>query len=401
MKLYSKYIFFLFCLFLFFWISLAFDTSWCIAQNFVVTAYYSPETGQAFYYKSSYEDEKILNGEWYCWASWKKVFNGMLAWPSSYNFWTIIYFPALWVWEIADRGWAIVEAWERWHAYDRIDIRMGKWEEWLIRALVFGKKTLSWYLCTGSTNPPNPPLSSRAGFPSVSRGPIGLDFDSVPILKNFFDLSVWIQQLSSWRNDVRTWTLQKYLVKLWYLNKKYQNWIYDTHTKRAVCNYQVKKWIIARKNKDCGNFGSATRYIMKLDVQNKNLLPEKLWETTTFDAIVKQAENCLSSKSPSKGDFKSTPNASFVQEGNKLTVFQFYRAYTKNQKSSEIEILQKFLQSEKLFSGKLDGIYSAKVMSAVFSFQKKYGILSDKSDVVLKWYLGPSTRKKMNEIRNK
>ena len=142
---------------------------------------------------------------------------------------------------------------------------------------------------------------------------------------------------------------------------------------------------------------------MKLEVQNKNLLPEKLRETTSFQSIIAQAKNYLPSKSPSKGDFKSTPNPSFVKEGSipKTSIFQFYRAYAKNQKSSEIEILQKFLQSEKLFSGKVDGIYSAKVMSAVFAFQKKYQILSDKSDAVLKGYLGPSTRKKMNELRNK
>lgn len=133
---------------------------------------------------------------------------------------------------------------------------------------------------------------------------------------------------------------------------------------------------------------------MKLDVQNKWLLPEKLWETTTFDEIVKQAKSYNSSASTTTNSVTKTVSV-------KANVFQFYRAYTKNQKSSEIEILQKFLQSEKLFSGKVDGIYSAKVMSAVFDFQKKYGILSDKSDAVLKWYLGPSTRKKMNELRNK
>jgi hypothetical protein len=34
-----------------------------VEKTFIVTAYYSPESGQVFYYKPSYEEEKILNGE--------------------------------------------------------------------------------------------------------------------------------------------------------------------------------------------------------------------------------------------------------------------------------------------------------------------------------------------------
>ncbi|MEI6671942.1 MAG: hypothetical protein WCL02_00835 [bacterium] len=38
--------------------------------------------------------------------------------------------------------------------------------------------------------------------------------DNVPVLKNFFDIAVWIQQLDEGRHDIWTRTLQKYLVKL-------------------------------------------------------------------------------------------------------------------------------------------------------------------------------------------
>ena len=38
--------------------------------------------------------------------------------------------------------------------------------------------------------------------------------DKVPVLKNFFDIAVWIQQHEVGRNDIWTRTLQKYLVKL-------------------------------------------------------------------------------------------------------------------------------------------------------------------------------------------
>jgi len=46
---------------------------------FTVTAYYSPESDQIFYYKPTFLDEVILNGEGHTGASGKPVFNGMLA----------------------------------------------------------------------------------------------------------------------------------------------------------------------------------------------------------------------------------------------------------------------------------------------------------------------------------
>lgn len=57
----------------------AFDFSGCEERAFTVTAYYSPASGQAFYYKPTFFDEVTLNGEGYFGASGKKVFNGMLA----------------------------------------------------------------------------------------------------------------------------------------------------------------------------------------------------------------------------------------------------------------------------------------------------------------------------------
>ena len=41
----------------------AFDTSKCEERAFTVTAYYSPESGQIFYYKPNFQEEVILNGE--------------------------------------------------------------------------------------------------------------------------------------------------------------------------------------------------------------------------------------------------------------------------------------------------------------------------------------------------
>lgn len=77
---------------------------------------------------------------------------------------------------------------------------MGNGEEGLIRALTFGKKDMIGYFCDSSIVKASPKNS--------------LLRENVPVLKNFFDMAIRIQQLDEGRNDIRTRTLQKYLVKL-------------------------------------------------------------------------------------------------------------------------------------------------------------------------------------------
>ncbi|MFA7298812.1 MAG: peptidoglycan-binding protein [Candidatus Absconditabacterales bacterium] len=360
----------------------AFNFSGCEERSFTVTAYYSPKSGQIFYYKPSFQDEVILNGQGYIGASGKKVFNGMLAGPATYPFGSVIYFPGLGVGEIADRGGAIVLSGERGQSADRIDIRMGNGEEGLIRALTFGKKEMTGYFCDKSivkTSPKN----------SLLR-------DNVPVLKYFFDAAIWIQELKPGRNDIRTRTLQKYLVKLGYLNKKYRNGEYEKYTKKALCKYQVKKGIISAKSPDCGTFGKATRYMMKLDVQSKGLLPANLYATGTFDTIIDNAKY-YNGKPTVVSVTPSTSNS--VTVVSKPKIFLFYRAYSNGQQSSEIKTLQTFLQIQGLYSGSIDGIYSKITTNALYEFQKKYNLISDSDPLILRGYLGPKTRSKINELR--
>lgn len=363
----------------------AFDVSWCQEKVFTVTAYYSPVSGQVFYYKPTFQEEVILNGEWHTGASGKKVFNGMLAWPASYPFGSIIYFPGFGVGEIADRGWAIVISWENGQSHDRIDIWMWRGEEGLIRALTFGKKELTWWYCDSSlvkTSPKN----------SLLR-------ENVPVLKYFFDVAIRIQQLEEWRNDIRVRTLQKYLNKLGYLNKRYRHGRYDVHTKKALCNYQIAKKIVGKGNPDCGKFGKMTRYAMKLDVQNKWLLPQNIYEKWTFAAIMELAK--YYNGKPTTVATIQQWTASAVQQTARPNIFLFYRAYTKWQQSSEIKILQNFLVTEWLYSGAIDGVYSKKTMDAVYVFQKKYWLILENDPLALRGYLWPKTRAKINELRQK
>lgn len=369
----------------------AFNVSGCQEKRFIVTAYYSPQSGQAFYYKENFQDEITLNGEWYTGASGRAVFNGMLAWPATYSFWSIIYFPELGIGEIADRGWAIVLSWERGQGADRIDVWMGKGEEWLIRALTFGKKTMTGFFCDRSLVAPDVPVS--------------LLREKVPLFKNFFDVALRIQHLEEGREDIRTRTLQKYLVKLWYLNKQYRNWKYEVKTKKALCKYQVAKRIVWKKNADCGVFGKMTRYSMKMDMQERWLLPENLYAIGDFTALLDFARYYNWKPSTTQQQWGNEPiqqwNIGAIQQTTKPKIFMFYKAYSKGQQSSEIKILQAFLQTQWCYSGNIDGIYSKGTANAVYEFQKKCSLISDKDPLILRGFLGPKTRSKINELRQR
>ena len=373
MRNYKIFLFTLVVLWLFsstYWFDFTTD---CEKQTFVVTAYYSPEDDQTFYYKPSVEAEKTLNWNGTHGANGKAVFNWMLAAPSTYDFGWKIYFPSFWVGEIADRGGAIVHAWERWHNHDRIDIWMWKWEEWLIRALTFGKRTVTWYYCTKQD------LKTLWANPKV-----WLNFDAIPVMKYFFDSALFIQQLEYGRTDIRVYTLQKYLMKFGYMDKK--TWYFWPETKRALCNYQLRRWITSRKY--CGVFGPRTRYYMKLEAKARWFLPD-FGEITTFDDIVSYAAN-----------YNWNRQNLEITNSSLSTTNYFNIAYKKWTTDSKISDLQDMLRHFWFYQWELNSTYDWSTINAVYDFQIAAGILSanDYSNPA-RWWMWPSTRKALNEKR--
>lgn len=347
----------------------------CEEKVFVVTAYYSPKSWQAFYYKDTYEAEKTLNGEWLYWASGKWVFNGMLAAPSSYDFGGLIYFPSLWwVWEVADRWWAIVHSWEKGQSYDRIDVWMWAVEEWLVKALVFGKQTITGYYCNAQT------VKSK-----WIKSKIWFNLWAIPIQKYFFDSSLFIQELKYGREDVWVYKLQEYLMKFGYLNKK--TGYFGDDTKNALCKYQVTRWLSTWKY--CGSFGSKTRYFMKNEAKTKWFLPD-FTETTTIDDLISYAKSYKYNE-----EWKNKDEALTSKTTNYFT--EPYKNGTVNKK---IGGLQDMLRHYWFYDGELTNTYDKKTVQAVYDFQIAVGILKkDDTQNTARWWMWPSTRNKLNEKR--
>lgn len=350
----------------------------CEEKTFVVTAYYSPKDWQVFYYKENVVAEKMLNWSGTHGASGRGVFNGMLAAPSTYDFWWKIFFPSFWVGEIADRGGAIVHAGERWDNYDRIDIWMWSWEQWLIRALTFGKRTLKWYYCS-NTN-----LQALQANPKV-----WFNFDNIPISKNFFDATLFIQELREWRTDVRVYTLQQYLTKFGYMKK--QTWFFGPETKKALCNYQLKRWIVSKKH--CWVFWSRTREYMKKEAKRKWFLPD-FWITATFDELISFARNYNWTNDSTKNKTSSTENPQLS------IINHFNQAYKKNEQNPKVSDLQDMLRHYGFFTWDLYDKYDAKTIKSVYDFQLALKILfPNDTKNPARWWMWPSTRKALNEKR--
>jgi len=358
----------------------------CEERIFVVTAYYSPKSWQAFYYKDTFEAEKTLNWEWLNGASGKWVFNGMLAAPSSYDFGGLLYFPSLgWVGEIADRWWAIVQAWEKWQNYDRIDIRMWNWELGLVKALVFWKQTITWYYCDAAT--------VKSKWIKVK---LWFNLDAIPIQKHFFDSTLFLQELKYDRADVWVYKLQEYLIKFGYMNKK--TWYFGSETKNALCKYQVSRWLSTWKY--CGTFGSKTRYFMKNEAKFRWFLPD-FSETTTIEDLIYYSKNySFKSDIVLDNSEKSKIDPSPSVQNDKKIINYFTEPYNNGTVNEKIWDLQDMLRHYGFYEWELTNTYDKKTINAVHNFQIAAGILkaNDKTSAA-RWRMWPSTRNKLNEKR--
>lgn len=326
------------------WMAKSPDLWACKKQTFIVTGYYSPVEWQNFYYKWTLEADKKLNWNWVRWASGKAVFNWMLAAPKTYEFGTKIYFPWYWMGQVEDRWWAIVTAWNRNYTYDRIDIWLGSWEEWLKRALSFGKREVVGYICPD--------------------GDVGFNMWKFPVYNNLFKDVFWNVTMWVWKTDNNVRTLQTHLKDLGYLTDKEITGYFGNKTESALCQFQVDVWLLKTSDKLCGYFGPNTGSYMKLAVQ---------WTEIEWIKILVANKNpqskvqlVVASKNATKSTKPSPPNK--LMKINS-TLAQWVT-------SSEVRLLQTYLkQISYLTEKEITGIYGPKTKAWLCKFQSDIGIL--------------------------
>lgn len=363
----------------------SFDTSQCEAKRLKVTSYYSPLKWQEFYYRGNFNDEVILNGQWTHGASWRAVFNGMIAAPSSYTFGTQIYFPGRWVGQVEDRWGAIVEQGARNDAsYDRIDIWAWKGEDGLERALSFGVQYIDAYICPEG----------------VIWSDIGFDYNAFPEFSDFFHQSLWIMQLWPDRKDPWVGALQDYLSALWYLSEWRSTEFYGQETTNAVCQFQYEQLWIAKSSERCGHFGPQTRYTLKKYAQKLGIVSDKwapLLDKDGETTSVSEHNDEVVVKTPMTLDERII-NHLFTD--GEFKYYDFTRAYIKGEQHKEIRILQRKLQWLWFLDKEatITWVYDKKTIEAVFAFQVEKWILTGKESMSVQGYFGQKTRDMINSL---
>ncbi|MFK7780506.1 MAG: hypothetical protein QM490_05235 [Candidatus Gracilibacteria bacterium] len=207
-------------------------------RYFYITAYYSPLPGQNRYTTGSYSGDIRLNGGGKTTASGKGVFDGLLAAPSNYAYGTKIEFEGLGVGVVEDRGGAIVNAGERNHEYDRIDIWMGYGDEGLARALKWGKRKI-----LGKVVPGTRELSIEFGSSPVAKySNLKVDAEN-PKEKNVKELQILLTEIEVYSGVI---------------DGKFDS------VKEKLIKYQVDNNIITSKSShEAGYFGEKTYAIIR------------------------------------------------------------------------------------------------------------------------------------------
>ncbi len=330
---------------------------------FIVTAYYSPLPEQEYYITGNYEDEKKLNGQWIAGASWKKVFSGMLAAPKNYAFGTKIYLQWLWVGSVEDRGGAIVSAWNRGYAHDRIDVWMWYGDEGLKRALYWGKRKVKGNITS-----------------SLERSNINYEDIPAPIwatkwLKKNISThwNIFNTSLGKWSNHEQISQLQNILIELWYLSaESYTVWVYDAATISAIFHFQVfAKVLQSETDPWAGSYGPKTRKALKKYYRIYELEKQKK------EDFLKQ--------------YKQIKTSTYISTQKNI---QKLKGTSYGNVSPQVRELQKNLKTLWFFSYKDTAIFWKNTKEALIQYQIHTNIIANKHQIGA-WIFWPKTQKQM------
>ncbi len=361
-------------------------------EYFTVTAYYSPLPNQEYYLTGDYELEKRLNGEGIAWASGKKVFSGMLAGPAKYPFGTKIELEWVGIWVIEDRGGAIVSAWERGYSHDRIDMWVWYGDEWLRRALYWGKRTIRGKIVDKNsqvrldiqglpaphwvtTNIASQRNTPWVMFPSsqnaqathtVSHNTVAMGSPQIPTL-----FQTGMGRGASWESVEK---LQDILVTLWYLNESAKSWIYDNETIAAIFRLQ-REYEILQESTDvwAGYFWPSTRKKLR-ELYGAHL--EKLEEEKHYHAMI---DNLLE-------DARNQASTEIEALWNP----QLWDI------SPNVRVLQILLRELGYFNTRDTAIFWPVTRDAIIAFQMSQGVIESENNRGA-WIFWPKTRDAMIE----
>lgn len=296
-----------------------------------VSAYYSPQPGQRFYMRGSYEADIRLNGRGTNGADGTQVYIGMLAAPTSYPFGTRIRIPGLGVGEVHDRGGAI-----RSHgSYDRIDVWMGRGEEGLARALNWGMRVVDGEVY----------FIAHQAEPGLSFSWLSTTLPQSTInrltARSFVDPNVFTKPITPRSSKADISELQEALRMFGYYHGAVDG-EYNDNLSNAVLTFQLFEGVIPNENSaGAGYFGPKTREALKTKTENFN------------SKIVKEQK-------------RVSDNIAMLNSG-----------LGKRSRGDDVKNVQQMLWELGYYKGEFHGDYNSETIDAVFRFQKDYDVIQN------------------------
>ena len=357
---------------------------WCVQQLYRVSGYYSPKPVQDVYTRDTYEQEIKLNGRGVHGASGMPVFNGMVAAPKSYAFGTIIVLPWLGVGQVQDRWWAIVTS--DW--YDRIDVRLGEWDDGIHRAKSVGLRWIVGWYCTW-----------------LVTQDVWFDYDKIPQYTNFVWVAFWSVDQNIGRGGELVTKLQSYLRSLGYLTTDTLPWIYNQQMRELVCRFQIDQLWMDGSEDYCGVLGPQTRNILKKMLIKKWVISNEsiytLLNSKTISSLFTQPNVRPAWNYQLESTLVTKPvNQPMVSQTNTVTPLAIDLSATKiafdadikfGETSTNVVVLQKILARERFFDYKITWYFWPITKAALIQFQIKYKLIDSVSHSDA-WYLWLATR---------
>ncbi len=299
-------------------------------RTFIITAYYSPVKWQQNYYRGSYEADVRLNGNGTHGASGTPVFTGMIAAPKTYAFGTQIFFAWLGLGTVQDRGGAIVDAYVRGQAYDRLDLWMGYGDVALKRTIAWGRRTVTGMIVTGSMAIPINIAGIDDGSVNLNQyppvGSVSVGWLSADVISAFADLGYNFT---------------------------------GTDTKSMIIEFQLDQGIIASRDDDAaGTYGPKTR--AALATLHGAYMTRRQIE---LDAIESAKKKLLADHDSWQGEYAQAQNA--------VAAFGQPRI---RQSGDGIRSLQGFLTKWRYYIGTPDGQMTGRTLLALRKYQKSKNI---------------------------
>ena len=356
---------------------------------FRVTAYYSPLVNQKYYIKWNYEAEIRMNWRWIRWASWKPVFSWMIAAPKKYRFGTKIYLEGLGVWEVTDRGWAIVKAWVRNFKHDRIDVWVWYWDEGLRRAMYWGNRVVKWSIVKNNNNTSIDYKKIPSPYWATSKLKINSSKKEKKVIiktkqKTKFEifleeeLQIFNKKVEA-KEEIKI--LQEKLSDLsiykWDIDWEYKSIV------NVIANYQLEKKLIkSNQDKAAWYFWPSTRNNLMQDYKKYLIKEEEKRER------IKQFEK----------EINNLKNLSAKKANKRISAIWNTKFW---EVSPRVRELQKILKELWYFHVKDTAIFWKKTKQAIIYYQIDKKVISNTYELWA-WHFWPNTKKSLrDELANK